>query len=546
MADQTEIKEYFVNLGFSVDEQSLQRFSTAVVDATRSMGRLIDAVEQLSSKVVSGIAGFAADLEGLYFESERLGSSANKLKATYYAAGDFGVSSTDVRGALQGLADAVRKPEGEQSLEGLGIQPRDVSGALRDTTDLLLELGRRLKDVPWPQAHDQASALGVNDNTLRAAQAAGFAEKVAIGQDRYGGLDQETANNAHEFMTSLRDIGAQFDDLTIRVQSALEEKLGPDLQHFSEWFAENEPLIAHRIAEVVVAIIDLAEKSGPYLDKLSGFLVQLDQDTEGWSSNIIVLLGLLGKLGGSSLIGGIARLGGRLLGLGGGIGAVGAAGLLIKGDTSQSSGEAQKLETAAHAGSRDAAEQLARIQLNNNPFNHLFGLITDEDVRRRADGILSRSQVELSVPSKAAALPSSINSVDDRFVRGVSSGGGRKPTVLEQWSVFEGSGRGADLILPLGKMQRRLREGAELKAAMLLQASQNADVTDNGVPDYYRWPAESTFSGTSPGAATVQLTQTTHINVLGAGDPLGTGNAVSDAQARINQDLVRNLSGAVN
>jgi hypothetical protein len=538
MAEETVIKAYLIHLGFTVDEQSLQRFTAAVAGTTEGVSRLMNVVGQLSPKVAGGIAKFAADLEGLYFASGRTGTSATHLKALDYAASNFGGSSEDARGSLQGLANYLRdSPDGASRLEGLGVQTREADGTPRDTSQVLLALGEALKNVPWAQAHEQASAMGVNDSTLMATRQDGFAQTFDEGQGIYGSLDQATLNNAHDFMGSLRDIGAQFDDLSIRVQAALEEKLGPDLKSFSAWFAENGPVIADRVAEIVVAIVGLAEKAGPYLKSIGDFLVQLDQDTDGWSSKIAALLVLLGKLGGSSVIGGIARLGATLLGLGGGVGGVAGVAALISGDTSESARKAQALEREASAGSRPAAEQLARIQLNNNPFRRMFTRITEDDVRQRADDIQARAGLK-------KVDDASVSPVDKGRLNSRSDGQSGQGASLGDGVDDIGASR--ELIERLAFYGRQFMTDSGDKAGMLLQASQNAAVTDSLVPDYYLRPADSALPAIPGSFGAVQLTQTTHINVQGSGDPLGTGNAVADAQERINQDLVRNLSGAVN
>lgn len=327
MADQDVIKEFLVGLGFKVDNKGAKDFAQTIDTATTSVVKLVTVIAGASLTVAAGVSAFASNLEGLYFASQRVGSSAESLKSAEYAARDLGASAGEARGSLEGIARFLRdNPGGEDFLKGIGVQTRDANGNLKDTADMLVGIGQKLKSMPWYQANQYAGVLGIYERTLRAIQDDKFGSKLDQNRKklRDSGLDQATVD-AHAFMEVLRSIGLQFETFSIQVQAALMGKLGPDLQHFARWFEQNGPMIANRIADITVNLIDFVEKAIPYIGKIWDFFVKLDQATDGWSTKIIALLWALNAIGALSVISGITRLAGAFLSLGTAITGAGAA-----------------------------------------------------------------------------------------------------------------------------------------------------------------------------------------------------------------------------
>lgn len=266
MADQGVIKEFLVGLGFKVDQKGAKDFANGIDVATKSVTRLVTVIAGASLTVAAGVSAFASNLEALYFASQRVGATAEGLKAAEYAARDLGASADEVRGSIENLARFMRDTPGAEGLiQGWGIQTRDANGNLRETQDILTSIGDHLKTMDWAHAKVRSSFLGIDDNTLRAIRSDEFGAKLEQNRKklRDSGLDQAT-KDAHAFMETLREVGLQFEVFSVEVQSALMRKLGPDLRRFAEWFQQNGPMIADRIADIAVKLIDFAEKSGPY------------------------------------------------------------------------------------------------------------------------------------------------------------------------------------------------------------------------------------------------------------------------------------------
>lgn len=566
MAESSVIKEFLVGLGFKVDEKGLKTFTGTIDGATTAVTRLVTTLAGASLTIAAGVSAFASNLESLYFASQRIGASANSIKAAEYAARDFGATAGELRGSLEGIARFLRdNPGGEGFLQSLGVETRDVYGNIKDTADLLTGLGQRLRSMPWYQARQYASVLGVDENTLRAIINGDFARKVEQNRQTLSrsGLDQAT-KDAHQFMESLRGIGLQFETLSVQVQAQLMHRLGPDLEQFSNWFEKNGPMIATRIVDVTEKLIQLAQDSGPYLQSIYEFFVKLDAATDGWSTKVIVLLGLMKALGLTSVVTGILNLAAAFVRLGSGItgasaAAAGASALstLAVGlgaavySSSLNEGEDEEIRRIRRErGMPEQEEATPQLDAAANAWRILRGVDKDKATfamdffkaqgwkGHQAAGIVSNLAAESNLD------PSAIG--DWGRAKGIGQWHWDRQQAFKNWAGFSIHDPRADFMKQLEFVQHELTQGAEQKAGRLLQASQNASEAGAVISRYYERPAAADAEAAKRGAMAMQLDQKTEIHVHGSGDANSTAQAVAGAQGRVNEELVRNMTSAVN
>ncbi|MGI1019155.1 phage tail tip lysozyme [Pseudomonas aeruginosa] len=614
MAESSVIKEFLVGLGFEVDEKGLKTFTGTIDGATTAVTRLVTTLAGASLTVAAGVATFANNLENLYFASQRVGASAASLKAADYAARDLGASANEVRGSLEGMARALRQnPGNEPFLQNLGVKTRDANGQLRDTADLLNDLGRVLSKKDYFVAIRYAEHFGIDENTLRAIMSGEFGRKLEENRKRFAGagLDKAT-RDAHQFMNELRDVGMQFESMSILVQAELMHRLGPELERFSAWFEKNSPLIAKRIVDVTEKLIQLAQDSEPYLKSIYEFFVDLDEATDGWSTKIIVLLGLMKALGLTSTVTGILKLASAFFRLGTGItgasaaaGAAGAISTLAVGlgaavySSSLNEGEDEEVarirrERGLPEHEQQTADQAAKESATANAWRILRGVDKDKSTFAM-DFFKAQAADQAAKESATANAWRILRGVDkdkstfamDFFkaqgwtdaqsaglVANLAAESNLDPTAKGDWGLTGPQARGigqwhpdrqqafkkwagfpiwddrADFMKQLEFVQHELTDGAEDKAGRLLRATQNASDAGAVVSRYYERPGKDEAirdaEAAKRGAMAVQLTQTTNINVSGGSDPNSTAQAVAGVQGRVNEELVRSTSTAVN
>lgn len=565
MADSDVIKEFLVGLGFKVDEKGLKTFTGGIDNATKAVTKLVTTLAGASLTVAAGVSAFASNLESLYYAAQRTGAAADSLKAADYAARDLGASAAEVRGSLEGMARFLRdNPGGEGFLQSLGVQTRDARGNIKDTADILVGLGQRLRSMPWYQAKQYASILGVDENTLRAIMNGEFGRKLEENRKKLAGagLNQAT-RDAHQFMMELRGIGLQFEALGTQVQAELMHRLGPELAKFSDWFEKNSPMIAGRIVDVTEKLITLAQDSEPYLKSVYEFFVKLDQATDGWSTKIIVLLGLMRMLGLTSLVTGVLNMAAAFVRLGAGItgastAAAGAsalstmvvgAGALLYSSSLNEGEDAEVARIRRERGLPDQEPKTPGLDAMANAWRILQGVDKDKSTFAmdffKAHG-WSDAQAAGIVSNLAAESNLNPHAIGDwGRAAGIGQWHPDRQQAFEKFAGFSMHDPRADLMKQLEFVQYELTQGAEQKAGKLLMAAQNAQDAGAVVSRYYERPAAADAEAAKRGAMAVQMTQKTEIHVNGGGDPNSAAQAVAGAQGRVNQDMVRNLNTAV-
>lgn len=314
MADSVVIREFLVALGFKVDEKGLKNFKEGVEGTTKGVKQLIATVSGAALTVSAGVAAFASKLERLYFVSQRTGASAANLRGFEFAARNMGVSAEAATGTIENLARFLRNnPAGEGYLATLGVQTRNANGELRDTVDIMSDLGKALASKPTWLASQYGNILGIDENLLLAMRNGDFERllKQYREMSQTTGLDK-AADDSHKFMTQLRGLGTTFENLGIRVEGAMLGKVGPSLDRFQQWMDEHGDEVANRVAEIASAILKVVEAAGPPLGKLVDLFIELDHSTNGWSTKILLLGVALKALGVFRIAGGILRMAGAL------------------------------------------------------------------------------------------------------------------------------------------------------------------------------------------------------------------------------------------
>ncbi|MGI0509043.1 mannosyl-glycoprotein endo-beta-N-acetylglucosamidase [Burkholderia sp. ZZQ-2] len=299
MADSVVIREFLVALGFKVDEKGLKNFKEGVEGTTKGVKQLIATVSGAALTVSAGVAAFASKLERLYFVSQRTGASATNLRGFEFAARNMGVSAEAATGTIENLARFLRNnPAGEGYLATLGVQTRNANGELRDTVDIMSDLGKSLANKPTWLASQYGNILGIDENLMLAMRNGDFEKllKQYREMSQTTGLDK-AADDSHRFMTQLRGLGTSFENLGIRVEGSMLQKIGPSLDRFQRWMDEHGDEIANRITDVANAVVKAAAAMGPPLAWLADKFVELDHGTNGWSTKILLLGVALNALG---------------------------------------------------------------------------------------------------------------------------------------------------------------------------------------------------------------------------------------------------------
>lgn len=220
MAESSVIREFLVALGFKIDVDSEKKFRDGVEGATKKTEELDKAQLKAGKSAITMAAAFvgasafvaartvdfAQKLENLHFASRRTGAAASSLKAVANAAQDVGVSADQAQSSIENVARFMRNnPAGESYIASLGVQTRDANGHLRDTADLVNDIGKAMAKKPTWLASQYAQQLGIDENYMLGMRDPAYQASYDRAKADYIKSGVDTANNGgHDLMSALR------------------------------------------------------------------------------------------------------------------------------------------------------------------------------------------------------------------------------------------------------------------------------------------------------------------------------------------------------
>lgn len=220
MAESSVIREFLVALGFKIDADSEKKFRDGVEGATKKTEELDKAQVKAGKSAVTMAAAFvgatafvaartvdfAQKLENLHFAARRTNSAASSLKAVANAAQDVGVSADQAQSSIENVARFMRNnPSGESYIGSLGVQTRDANGQLRDTVDIVNDIGKAMAKKPAWFGAQYAQQLGIDENYMLGMRDEAYQQSYDRAKGDYIKSGVDTANNGgHSLMSALR------------------------------------------------------------------------------------------------------------------------------------------------------------------------------------------------------------------------------------------------------------------------------------------------------------------------------------------------------
>lgn len=216
MANDSEtIREFLVALGFKVDEHAFTRFSGKLGALTASAAELGVAVVGAASAIETFTVKIARQFDNLYFASQRIQSSVQGIRGYEFAIQAMGGTAESARGALEGLAAAMRTNPGVAALIQ-NLTGKATGG--RDRVAIMADLAQKFSQMPYYLAQRYASMMGIDEATLwqMTHNRGAFARNMAEPGRLYGmaGLNPNAvAERMHGFSVQFRFLEYAFSTL---------------------------------------------------------------------------------------------------------------------------------------------------------------------------------------------------------------------------------------------------------------------------------------------------------------------------------------------
>lgn len=249
----TVIRDFLVALTFKTDDTGAKKSKEALDSNEKSANLLSRALIALASTAVLAVAKTANELEKLYYSSQRIGASANNIRAYGDAISQMGGSAEGAISSLESVARKLRESPGyEGMLKGLGVTTRDQNGQMRDRVEVMKDLSKTLQGMEYYKANNYANALGIDESTLMAMRDGKFTSEMEKYQKlrKDMGLNDELAKSGQEFAYQWRDMTMQLKALMEVIVMTAGKALIPVLKLLNQliqfaihWFGQLNPHI---------------------------------------------------------------------------------------------------------------------------------------------------------------------------------------------------------------------------------------------------------------------------------------------------------------
>lgn len=353
MADVSVLREYLVKLGFDVDKAKLKKFTDAVEESVKRITLVGVAMGAAATAVAAGVTKIGNQYDQLYFAAQRLKSTTETVDALRKGMYEVAGSSSLVTNALEAFSATGRRfptvianMVGNAGFGRVKLDTKDYGQTLLNLLDVwkqVWETGPRGQITVMARA----GLLGIDPDTVDALIKNLPELHAAVQRNRdlnkMLGLDEKSADVAHQFMVQIRAILDVFN----KFGSVIGLRFFADMQKtFSLFWTElgkNPAALQASLKGVADWLANVATSIAIFLIKAIEFFSNLDHATGGLSTKLIVLatllhftgidrvfltlIGLVGQLGSSFL--GLVAAGGPIALVIAGIAAIGAAILLI-------------------------------------------------------------------------------------------------------------------------------------------------------------------------------------------------------------------------
>jgi GH24 family phage-related lysozyme (muramidase) len=282
------LKEFLVKIGFKIDQSQERNFNESMMKVAKGATDIVKAFAKIGAATVAGTTAsglalhkMAEGMAGLYYASQRTGSSAKELKVLEYGFEQVGLSAEDARGSVEALAAARRQNPGLNGLlSGLGVKP-DV-----DNAKVLVDLLGKLRGMAPYMRGQYASMFGLDEGAINQLELNGpafvKALRVREAQFRRDGSDPDAAaRKAVEFNRQWNEAKQKYADLGATMAVKLlpvAERFATILEHIADWLAKSDKATGGWVTRIgalgmalgpILAALKLT-RAGGILSKLSG------------------------------------------------------------------------------------------------------------------------------------------------------------------------------------------------------------------------------------------------------------------------------------
>lgn len=295
------IKEFLVGLGFQVDEAGLKKFDEGIKSASLKVAAFGAASVAAAGAVVAFVGSVANRLDAIGDTADRIGTTAEELMRLQYVATLSGSSAEAAASAMENLGRIAGEASqgigrGAKVFADLGLSAKDASGELKPTSQLLAEVGDKIKDLSRQEQVAVLSKLGI-DPSMIGAITGGMQELAGEFDALYkaAGVDlNQAAEASGAFNDALDRLSMTFDAVKTAVAIKFMPQIARGIDTVRQFLVQNLPKIIGAvqpifslILRIAEAFITLAARIGSGIATILGWFVKMNDATDGWAGYLL-------------------------------------------------------------------------------------------------------------------------------------------------------------------------------------------------------------------------------------------------------------------
>ena len=252
MAAET-LKEFLVAVNWQGDEDREKKMTASLQAATLNANLLGAAVEGIAEMVAENIGPVAKTFEDLYFQAARVHATAENIVSFEYAISRGGGTIEGARELIEKFAELERQnPAGwEKYINDLGVDTRNANGLLRQSTDVLADLGKVIGKMPVGTQEQYMKMFGFTRENIDAINSEEFQIKREERRRSIkaahmpGESEEQDAADAHRFEESWNKTWGILGDLGDAAALRIMRRVQPVLDKAADKLAAHERDIAN-------------------------------------------------------------------------------------------------------------------------------------------------------------------------------------------------------------------------------------------------------------------------------------------------------------
>lgn len=267
------IEDFFVSLGFKVDQHQAEKFNESLEMAKTAVEGLMVATGL--EKLREEFSELAKEQDAVNHMATQIGMAADEIEGLGYAASINGSSVGDMESSLKGLTRIIGEASlgvgrGAMIFQKLGLNAKDANGQVKGTAEMLDEVAEKVSHMSLQEGTAFLSKMQLSPNLIELLRKGpGEIERLRREFDQFA-LNEEQEHVFSDYEDGMSRVRNRIHQMSLTVMSTM-------VPAFTE--------LTNQFMEVTSANKDM-----------------IKQDLVRWGKNIGTALGLVVKV-----LGGIAR-----------------------------------------------------------------------------------------------------------------------------------------------------------------------------------------------------------------------------------------------